>query len=257
MKVLQKIKEFYGVKKSKYPQRVVLQHPNGSMVHFMVHNPVEDYRITRYGDEKEFFERFIVELKNDDILYDIGASVGLMTIHASVSLQDGKVVSFEPDSETRNCLNHNIELNNLSNVEVVSWAVSDRKGKAVLFSDGSSGRAPTLREQQSRLNAPKGRIDIETGTIDEAIKSGILPLPTLLKIDIEGAEILCIKGCRRLLYGELGNSPRKIFLEMHPDFLPDFDSSEEEVQNLILEAGYNICWSLQRQAQAHYCYEKA
>ncbi|NEO13850.1 MULTISPECIES: FkbM family methyltransferase [unclassified Moorena] len=192
---------------------------------FEAFSPVEKYRLANYGGEKFFVEEFTKLIEIDDIVLDIGASVGLMAVHAAIFAENGKVFAFEPDPETMERLQNNVELNNLSNVTFVPWAVSDREGEATLFTDGASGFAPTLKEQLNRPGAPKGKVTVQTRTLDNEISIGNLPLPTVLKIDIEGAEVLCLHGAESLLNGSLGKKPRLIFLELHPEFLPSFGAS--------------------------------
>jgi FkbM family methyltransferase len=178
-----------------------------------------------------------------------------MTVHSAVFAKQGKVIAFEPDPETRERLKHNVSLNNISNVVFVSWAVSDSAGEVSLFTDGASGYAPTLREQTNREGAPKNKVTVQTRTLDEEILAGNLPLPTVLKIDIEGAEVLCLRGAQKLLSGQLGQKPRLIFMELHPEFLPSFGSTGEEVHNFVLSHGYSVVWQEKRDAQIHYCYQ--
>ena len=46
-----------------------------------------------------------------------------------------------------------------------------------------------------------GQIAIETVTLDEYVSEQALPRVDLIKIDVEGAEILVLKGARQLLNG--------------------------------------------------------
>ena len=54
-------------------------------------------------------------------------------------------------------------------------------------------------------------------TVDRLVADDA-PLPTVLKIDVEGAELLVLRGATALLAST--SSPRLIFLEVHPQFLP-------------------------------------
>lgn len=252
-----KIYHNYFLKNKGYSKFICLKIKKNDLF-FEALSPVESYRIANYGDEREFLDFFLSNLKPDDVIFDIGASVGLFTIHASSIVNRGKVFAFEPDPDTLGRLKHNASLNRqLLNINYISWAVSDTQSETLLYSDGSSGSAPTLRQQLNRENAPKGEVKVKTNTLDNAISTGELPVPTVLKIDIEGAEILCIKGALKLLQGNLGKKPRLIFLEAHPDFLPSFNSTVEEVYNLILNNGYSVFWKKERDSQIHYVYQSS
>ncbi|NJO52766.1 MAG: FkbM family methyltransferase [Leptolyngbyaceae cyanobacterium RM2_2_4] len=201
-----------------FPIQVNLKTKEG-FLKFEAFSSVEHYRIAGYGGEKSFLDKFTSLLKNDDIVFDIGASVGLMTVHAAAYAKEGKVIAFEPDPETMERLKHNVSLNKgVSSVMFLPWAASDRSEDVILFTDGASGCAPTLREQNNRKNAPKTQITVQTKSIDNEILSGNLPLPTVLKIDIEGAEILCLRGAKKLISGQLGKRPRLIFFRVTSRF---------------------------------------
>ena len=243
----------------KYPISIELLCPKGRLI-FEAFSPVENFRIAQYGGEKDFVGRFTKSLIADDIVFDIGASVGLITLHAAAFTHKGKVIAFEPDPETFQRLKHNVSLNNFSNIKILPWAISDRNGETTLFSNGASGFAPSLREKGDHRGSPKGfafrkREEVITRTLDSSILSENLPLPTVLKIDIEGAEMKCLTGASKLLDGELGNKPRLIYIEVHPEFLPSFNSSPKEVQDFLFNNGYSVLLKYQRNDQIHYCYQ--
>jgi FkbM family methyltransferase len=252
--ILKRISQGLSRNKQSGTIEIQLNGPRGTL-YFEAFSPVEHYRIAHYGDEEGFLNFFLSKIISRDVVFDIGASVGLFSIHAASILDQGRVIAFEPDGETLERLKHNVKLNiGLSNVGYISWAVSNIQSEATLYTDGASGCAPSLKKQPGRTNAPKGKIRIQTNTLDHAIANGELPLPTVLKIDIEGAEILCLKGAQRLLKGAFGKKPRLIFLEAHPDFLTSFDSNVEEVNELIADNGYTVIWTQERDNQIHYCY---
>jgi FkbM family methyltransferase len=244
-----------GIKKDSYPKNINLNSYETELL-FTAFSPTEYYRIANYGGEQEFLEKFLTLLKPEDIIFDIGASVGLMTVHAANLVKHGKVYAFEPDPDTANRLRHNVELNHFFNVEYVDWAVSDNQNETILFTDGACGAAPTLRKQEGRAIAPQGQIKIKTRSLDQAILSGDLPLPTVLKIDIEGAEGLCLRGASQLLDGKFNSRPRLVFLELHPEFLPSFSTTSDEIHDLMVDCEYSVIWKQRRDAQIHYCYQK-
>ncbi len=245
----------------RYPRTITLPGPRGPLS-FRVCNRTEEYRVAEYGGEEEFLRRFTAELAEGDCVFDIGASVGLMTLFAAAKVgmpeeagsAAGRVVAFEPDPETRRRLEKNLRLNGLGGSTVIPWAVGESEEEAVLFSNGTDGFAPTLRAQVGREGAPTGRVSVSVRSLDAALAAGELPLPTVLKIDVEGAEILCLRGARRLLTGAFGAPPRRVFLEIHPLFLPSFGASAEEVRQLMGACGYRELWQLEREDQMHVCF---
>lgn len=214
---------------------------------FEVTTPVEAFRVERYGNEEKFTRLVLEELQPADILYDIGACVGLVTVHAAK--KGAYVIAFEPDPSYRLRLETNLRLNKLTNVQIVAWAVSDMQGEVLLFTEGVEGRSPSLREAGKR-----GSVRVCTDTIDNAIARREIPIPTVVKMDIEGAETLALRGMRSLLASE--RAPRVLFLELHPDFLPAFDSCFAEVHSFLESFGYHEEYKDVRDAQVHCIYRR-
>jgi FkbM family methyltransferase len=182
------------------------------------------------------------------VLFDIGACVGLVSVHAAMT--GARVVAFEPEPQFRMRLMQNLRLNRLQDeVRVIDWAVSDAAGETELFTDGVAGLSPSLKRVGER-----GTITIRTDSIDNALARDELPRPSVIKLDIEGAETLALRGMRSLLTSP--DAPRAIFIELHPDFLPGFGSTLDEATSLIASAGYRVAHDEQRADQIHRVYRK-
>ena len=196
-------------------------------------------------------------IQPDDVVFDVGASVGLMTVYAASAAFKGRVFAFEPDPETMRRLRRNVLLNSLSNVELLPWVLSDRKEEVTLYTDGAGGAAPSIRRQENRPEAPKGMLMMSSTSLDAEITTNSLTLPTVIKIDIEGAEILALRGARKLLTGLFGPKPRVVFLEVHPKFLPSFNAVVDDVHELMQDFGYSLTSSRVRDDQLHEVYESS
>jgi predicted RNA methylase len=116
-------------------------------IQFKVYSSVERHRTENFGGEREALEKFLDVLEPGDIIYDVGASVGLFAIAASEKVPNGSVIAFEPDPETNQRLRANVDLNGVGNVQVVDWAASASSGNVELYTDGADGFAPTMRRQ--------------------------------------------------------------------------------------------------------------
>ena len=78
-----------------------------------------------------------------------------------------------------------MRLNCIGNVTVVKAAVSDRCGYATFQTGGSRFEGRLCRD---------GALRVKIISLDELIGQGELPVPDYLKIDVEGAEFLVLKG---------------------------------------------------------------
>lgn len=246
-----KLKRLLGL--TGFPKVVEVECPGGTRLHFRLHNSVEQHRVLEKGGEEEVWSAFLRLLKPGDTVYDIGASVGLYSVAAAAMFRLSRVLAFEPDPETRSHLRANIALNGLQNVQVIEWAIGEQEGTVELFTDGASGFAPSLFAKQT-TGAPKGKIQVQQRSLDACVSREELPPPSAMKIDIEGAEVLCLRGSRKLLAGSLGTRPRLVLLEIHPAFLPSLGSSQNEVESILESHGYVREWLRHRNDQVHCLY---
>ena len=97
------LRRLFGRKrKGEHYPRTVEQQMGNNTVNFEVFSSVENFRVAEYGGEKDFLDKFIGGLQVDDVVFDIGASVGLLTVHSAVTVDQGRVVAFEPDLKRLN-----------------------------------------------------------------------------------------------------------------------------------------------------------
>lgn len=225
------------------PPRINLNKFIKEGAYFEITTKMEKYRISNYGDEIKLIENFLEKIEGGDVFFDIGSCLGLYAIHAAHL--GCKVFAFEPDPGYRKRLKKNIRINKLKKkVNVLNWAVSNNVGTATLYSDGINGNSPSLVEVGSRDS-----ILVKTNTIDNAIANGELPSPDIIKIDIEGAEFLALRGMERTLGSE--HAPRLLFIEFHPRFLPSFNSTISECKHLIFSKDYKEVFTSTRNEQFH------
>ena len=134
-------------------------------------------------------KRFASRLRTGDVVYDIGAHVGLYTLLSSdrVGL-DGHVYAFEPFPKNAEYLRRHIEINRLQNCTVIEAAVS--KATAVLHFD------PTNLNAAGHLSE-SGSLEVETLSIDEFASRA--RQPNAIKINAEGAELDVLTGGRETI----------------------------------------------------------
>ena len=75
-------------------------------------------------------------LNGGDVVIDVGANIGLMSIHASLNVgKSGKIYSFEANPETAKLLLKNLALNNIKNVSVIQKALGSDKSTGKIYSN--------------------------------------------------------------------------------------------------------------------------
>lgn len=238
--------EKFRVLPHEYPMNVVQRRINRNGIHFLVDNITEANRARFLDGEEQTIINFLDDFRDTDIFYDIGACIGLFSLHASSRCR--KVYAFEPDPGFRSHLEKNIAINNVENIFVLHYAVSDHSGYQTLYSDGLSGRSPSLRNDGFTQNH-----EVEVITLDDLIVRRQIPYPTVIKMDIEGAEIFALRGMVNIL---ANLPPRLLLVEIHPISLANLGSSRDEVLTILLNAGYRMRKETIRDDQFHVVFEK-
>jgi FkbM family methyltransferase len=156
------------------------------------------------GDAEPEVQAALAELiEPGQTVYDVGANIGFFTILCSRLVgPQGKVYAFEPIPDNVATLRRNIALNDLTNVVVVEQALSASTGTAEMFvSLWSAFHSLNLDGASKRDNhgPDGGEITVETVTLDEFVQGEGISAPDLIKLDVEGAELLVVEGMRETL----------------------------------------------------------
>lgn len=137
-------------------------------------------------------------LKKGDAFIDVGANIGLMSIFAARIVEKGTVYSFEPLLETFAVLQKNIEINNIHNVKAYNIALSDTRGKSIIYTNPYAGKGSTSFIKPSEQDDVK-EYKVMTERLDDFLETNPLSNLKMLKIDVEGWELHVLKGVKRLL----------------------------------------------------------
>jgi len=145
-----------------------------------------------YNNEFSFLERY---LKSGDIVIDVGANIGLITLAASTRVgENGQVYAFEPHPGTFEFLKGNIEINHSSNVLAYQVAAGERTSSTVFD-------AKSVDDCQNSLIMPED-LSNEEDIIRVEPLDAIIPEKihvNLLKIDAEGYEKFILLGAERVM----------------------------------------------------------
>lgn len=167
---------------------------------------VSDNWITKYrkrtfnSKEPEMLDWIDENMYDGDVLFDVGANIGIYSIYAALRNKNATVYAFEPEYSNLNQLKQNILNNNLqSNIIPFSFALGDTTGISYLhIQDVTAGSAlHTVSNKSLKITQTGHNIVWKEGvacfTIDDLCKiSGIRP--TLIKIDVDGNETEILNG---------------------------------------------------------------
>jgi len=203
------------------------------------------------------FIHFLSMLPDNSTVLDIGANIGVMTVHLARKLPASQVFSFEPVPENLKTLRRLLKFYKLDNVTVFDVALGNYEGTAeiilpehkhVKFQGLShiEGIEGTEGDSGIKYQVPMHRLD----DIAE-LKSPAKPVSGI-KIDVENYEYFVLDGAKELLanhkpliYAELwDNQNRKdcILLLQNLGYsvfvlengtLAEFDSQRHQTQNFF------------------------
>jgi FkbM family methyltransferase len=170
-------------------------------------------------------------LRRGDTAVDIGANVGFLTRQfAAMVGTSGRVFAFEPDPATFAYLAYNT--GRLAQVECSAAAMSDRNGTMTFYLHPTSGMSNSLVNAWEHARS----IDVKTFTFDAWAASINLGRIGLIKIDVEGAEPLVLRGMLKTLSS---SQKPQIIAEFCPANLAS-RAAEEEMFQLFTNHGYAL-----------------
>ncbi len=212
---------------------------------------VRNYRELRILEAVEIGERDVLELliqflRPGDVLYDVGANIGIYSILLAKAA--GKIIAFEPEGQSFRHLQQNLELNEVRNVHCIQKALGEESGQAQLFvRDGVT--CPRLAEPPP--GSEKGRVTSESVAIekgDQLVASEGLPLPRAVKIDVEGHEHAVLQGLRHTLANPVC---KLVCCEIHPHLLT-LNATAESIHELLTSLGFSRILKMERERDENF-----
>ena len=182
------------------------------------------------GGEHRLIELLFNVSQPGDTFYDIGASIGTHSIFLAKFLgNNGRVVAFEPEPQSYQRFLANIALNQLTNIKVLPLALGNEESIGTLKDEEGLGTytlLPSLKEIKA------GGIKIVRG--DQLRQNLNLPIPQVVKIDVEGFEFSVLQGLR-LTLSDLGC--RVVCYEYHKKLIPK-ELGFKDFEELMLSMGF-------------------
>jgi FkbM family methyltransferase len=189
----------------------------------------KDYWLGTY--EPELQAAIQKEVQPGMVVYDVGANVGYVSLLFARSVgPQGQVFAFEALPANLERIRRNLALNPQAAVSPMGLAVVDA-ARPVEFMTHTSGAMGKAAGSAGRKEEAYGATIRVPGTsLDEFAYTQLNPLPNVIKIDIEGGEVLALPGMRRLLR----EGRPLIFLELHGP------EAAKTAWNELTEAGYAL-----------------
>jgi len=153
------------------------------------------------------------------VFVDVGAHVGYYSVRMARRCR--RVIVFEPNPKNREVLVKNLELNNLRNVTVLSYAAGESRYKARLWLAGSGS---TLLE---------GYVTGESVEVDVVPLDEVVEYADIVKVDVEGYEWNVIQGMGKLL-----DKYKPTLIVEHHDFRHYRTKDYPRIRSYLKSLGY-------------------
>lgn len=132
----------------------------------------------------------------DPVIFDVGANHGEWTRGVWRALGKGRYYAYEPQAACWQSL----QQISVPNISIVRSAMSDHVGEMELHSDrDGSGLASFYERGETYLAHPTQVEIVPVTTMDQAIENFGLDHVDFMKVDVEGAELLVLRGAQRAL----------------------------------------------------------
>jgi FkbM family methyltransferase len=171
------------------------------------------------------------QIREDSIVWDIGANVGVFALGAAYIARKGSTLAVEADIWLAQLIEKSISLpeNRGLNIHVLPCAVSDKNGVAsfLIANRGLASNSLEIARGRSQSGGIRKKVQVPSLTLDTLLD--YFSPPTFLKIDVEGAEALVLKGARKML----AEIRPKIYIEVGR-------FAAREVTGMLLENRYML-----------------
>ncbi len=191
----------------------------------------KDYWLGTYEPELQSALRDLIPA--GAVIFDVGANIGYVSLLlAKAAGKEGKIFAFEALPSNVEQLRRNVALNGMeARVTVIASAVTQVPGpvRFLVHASGGMGKAAGSAGRDDKYQS---EVTVPGISLDEFVYGRGHPLPQVVKMDIEGGEVMALRGMHRVL-----TEARPLMLmELHGP------ESSRVAWDTLSAAGYEICW---------------
>jgi FkbM family methyltransferase len=191
------------------------------------------WRAATLLSEEPMIIEWINQFSGNDCFYDVGANVGTYSLYAA--RRGISTYAFEPEDLNVSLLYENIFLNQLQDrCMPIDIALGDSTNIDLFYlqdiSKGSAIHGIGRKSNQNR--GPAGfKLKKLVMSMDDFIEIFKTPRPTRLKIDVDGNELLVLKGALKTIAG----SVRDVYIELDAGF-----DEHKKVFTILEDNGFSV-----------------
>ena len=197
--------------------------------------PIEALNFGDYEAEELTIVTTIVQntMRPGYMILDIGANIGYYSMWLSKHFRNATIHAFEPIPKTFNYLERNLEINHTSGVTAHNFGLSDKDATFDFFYyKNGSGNASMANLSESE---DAERVSCTVYTLDGFISQSGIAKIDFIKCDVEGAELMVVKGGLETLKRDRP----VIFMEILRKWSAKFNYHPNDIINLLAEIGFH------------------
>lgn len=194
-----------------------------------------DPNFVRGTYEPPIQQAITANLAPGDAFFDIGANIGFFCLIAARRVGPrGQVYAFEPVPRNAEAVAESARLSGFDTIRVFAEAAGATTGRGqLLLADHIGGAALASAGAPPDMN---GRLEVGIVAIDDAIARRDLRPPSLVKIDVEGAEIDVLGGMTQTLR----RHRPKVIYEVDDATREGLDRKARRIAEFLTAAGYAL-----------------
>ncbi|MDH3648125.1 MAG: FkbM family methyltransferase [Saprospiraceae bacterium] len=177
--------------------------------------------------EKETTDWLLSRMNSRTVFYDIGANAGYFTLVGAKYAK--KTYAFEPVPINVEVISKHIDYNEIGNTIIEQVAINDKKGLTNFTIEKKNANSHLAQLPISHASTSTVEvIEVEAITLDDYVREN--DPPTLVKVDVEGAEMSVLHGAKNCL------------TTFYPDIIVSTHSSQlyTDCNRFLVECGYKV-----------------
>ncbi len=175
-------------------------------------------------------------IKPDSHIVDAGANIGFYSLVSESFLgQQGMIYAFEPVPHNYNQLLKNIELSQSSNIKVFKKGLWN-KTEVLEFSLDAEMENNAGSFTLGNVQNAREKVKCEVTTLDSLVQEKQISKVDLIKMDIEGAELMAIEGAQQTI----DQFRPSVLMEINQGACQRMNYSSSKIDKIFLQKGYKI-----------------